>query len=46
MKNWKKNPIVGTYVKWTNGIRTRRMLNNKYIPQENLEQEIIEYEQR
>lgn len=46
MKNWKKNPLVGTFIKWTNGIRTSRMLNNKYIPQENLEQEIIEYERQ
>ena len=45
MKNWKKNPQVGTFVKWTNGIRTRRMLKNKFIPQENLIQEIEEYEQ-
>jgi predicted phosphoadenosine phosphosulfate sulfurtransferase len=44
LKNWKANPNVGAYIKWTRGIRTSQMLKNKYINQDNLEQEIYQYE--
>ena len=44
LKNWQANPNVGAYIKWTNGIRTSQMMKNKYINQDNLENEIYEYQ--